>query len=46
MGKFYDADEETAKQMNRLMEADGLFCLDWAKANVELYGSWRTHSSY
>ena len=28
------------------MKENGLFCLDWQAAQIELYGSWRTHPSY
>ena len=46
LAKFYEPEKSTKPRVEAFRETGGLFCLDWQKLNVELYGYWQAAANY
>ena len=47
MGEFYPpADAQTAAEVERLWSGGHLYCFDWKRKPVELFGSWHNRDNF
>ena len=44
--KFYTVEKRSASLFASYQANGGLFCIDWQKVNLELYGTWQFDSHY